>query len=148
MSNVGFRIFLNIDRPDRTLIEQFAGIPVANISDTMNRIACIDTAIKPFNRASLLGPALTVRAPAGDNLMLHKAIDVAEPGDIIVVDGEAGVGHALMGEIMFRYAMSRGVAGFVLDGCIRDVDSLRDLGFPVYAGESTQRGHIRTGLGR
>lgn len=147
MANNGFKVFKEQTRPAYELIASFADIPVANISDVMGRIACIDTEIKAFNKVKLIGPALTVRVPAGDNLMLHKAIDLAQPGDVIVVDGEAGKIRALMGEIMFRYALKRGVAGFVLDGCIRDVDALVDLELAVYARGVNPRGPYKNGPG-
>lgn len=147
MANIGFRIYSSFERPSKSLIESFKDIPVANISDNMGRIACMDTSIKSFNRTRLLGCAFTVRVPAGDNLILHKAIDMAQPGDVIIVDGEGGMNHALMGEIMFRYAISRGVAGFVLDGCIRDVDALSELDFPVFAKGVNPKGPYKNGPG-
>ncbi|SET16719.1 RraA famliy [Natronincola peptidivorans] len=147
MSNVGFRIYTKINRPSRELVEAFADIPVANIADNMGRITCVDSYIKPYNEAKLLGTALTVRAPLGDNLMFHKAIDMAEPGDIIVVDGESNMNHALCGEIMMRLAMKKGIAGFLIDGCIRDVDALKDLDFAVYARGSNPKGPYKNGPG-
>jgi RraA family protein len=147
MANIGFRIHSHIERPSKGLIQKFKDIPVANISDTMGRIACIDTQIKPFNKTKLLGPALTVRVPSGDNLMLHKAMDIAQPGDVIVVDAESGMGHALIGEVMFRYSIKRGIAGYVLDGCIRDVDAVYGLDLPVYARGVNPRGPYKNGPG-
>lgn len=147
MANIGFRIVSDFVRPPAELVEGFRDIPVANISDNMGRIACLDTCIKPFNKTPLLGTAFTVKVAPGDNLMLHKAIDLAKPGDVIVVDGEGSTAHALMGEIMFRYAISRGITGFILDGCIRDVDSLSNLDFPVYAKGVNPKGPYKNGPG-
>ena len=147
MSNVGFRIYTQINRPARELVESFSGIPVANLSDQMGRTACIGTALHPYNHIPLLGTALTVKVPPNDNLMFHKAIDMAEPGDIIVVDGEGSMTHSLCGEIMFTYAMSRGISGFIIDGCIRDVESLRRLDFPVYARGVQPKGPYKNGPG-
>ncbi len=137
MSNVGFRIFSKIERPEREIIE----------ADNMGRITCVDTYIKPFNEVKLLGTAFTVKAPLGDNLMFHKSIDMAQPGDIIVVDGEGDMCHSLCGEIMFRYAMTRGIAGFLIDGCIRDAASLKELNFPVYARGVNPKGPYKNGPG-
>jgi len=147
MGNIGFRIFTAIERPPRELIMRFAGIPVANLADNMGRIPCVDTAIRPFSDAPLLGPAFTVKAPQGDNLMFHKAIDMAAPGDIIVVDGEGDTARALCGEIMYTYAKSRGVAGFVVDGAIRDVYALKGMDFPVYARAVQPNGPYKNGPG-
>lgn len=92
----------------------------------MGRTSCVDTGIKPYNKVKMVGSALTVKAPLGDNLMFHKALDMAQEGDIIVVDGEGCMNHSLVGEVMLRYAMSKGIKGFVIDGFIRDVEAAQD----------------------
>jgi RraA family protein len=147
MPNVGFRICTKITRPPKELIEGFAGLPVANIADNMGRLFCVDPEISPYNSAKLLGPAFTVRAPAGDNLMFHKAIDMAEPGDVLVIDGQGDKVHSLCGEIMVRYAMSRKLGGFVVDGSIRDCGAIRELDFPVYARGVCPMGPYKNGPG-
>jgi len=147
MPNPGFRIFTQIKRPSPSLIVAFEGIPVANISDNMGRLASMSAVIKPYGRPRLLGVAITVKAPVGDNLMFHRAIDLAEPGDVIVVDGQGDMNHSLCGEIMMRYAKKKGIAGFVIDGCIRDVEGLRELDFPVYARGVTPKGPYKNGPG-
>lgn len=147
MPNVGFRIFTAIHRPDRELIEKFRDIPVANICDNMGRIYALDLSIRPFNKVRLLGPALTVKVPLGDNLMFHKAIDMAQPGDIIAVDGEGSQDHSLCGEIMMRTAIKRGIAGFLVNGCIRDVESIADMPLAVYAKGVQPKGPYKNGPG-
>ena len=117
----GFRIFTRINRPDPSLVEAFRDLPVANIADEMNRFGCMDGRIKPLNATPLLGVALTVKAWTADNLLLHKAIDMALPGDIIVVDAQADVGTALIGEIMLRQAVKRRLGGLIIDGAVRDL---------------------------
>lgn len=87
-SGVGLRIFKDFDRPSPSLIAKFKGIPSSNINDEMNRLFCMRHNIKPLNQRPLLGPAFTVKVPMGDNLLLTNAMDLAKPGDIIVVDGE------------------------------------------------------------
>ncbi len=84
---VGLRIFTKINRPDRALVEQFRGIPTSNINDQMNRLYNTNGSIRPMNNVPLLGTAFTVKAPLGDNMMFHRALDLAQPGDVIVVDG-------------------------------------------------------------
>jgi len=147
MPNPGFRMNASIARPPRELVESFAGIPVANIGDNMSRLSCVSAAIKPYGKTRMLGTAVTVRVPVADNLMFHAALDIAEPGDIIVVDGQGDMNHALCGEIMMRYAMTRGIAGFLIDGCIRDVEGLAALDFPVYARGVTPKGPYKNGPG-
>ncbi|HMM22101.1 MAG TPA: RraA family protein [Selenomonadales bacterium] len=147
MANAGFRIYTKINRPDRALVEQFRDLPVANIADEMNRFSCLDARIKPLNRTPLLGTAFTVKARAGDNLMLHKAIDMAQPGDVIVVDGQGDLVNSLTGEIMMRQVLKKGIAGVIIDGAVRDADALHELGLAVYAAGVTPKGPYKNGPG-
>lgn len=148
MSTVGFRIFTKINRPSKALLEQFKGLPASNICDEMNRIGSVSARIKPVNSVPLVGPALTVKEQLGDIMMIHKAISMAEPGDVIVVDGQQGdLVNAMLGELMVQWMMSRGIAGIVIDGAIRDVDTLKKLHFPVYAAGVTPKGPYKSGPG-
>ena len=145
---IGCRIKTHIDRPDPSLVEAFRGIPVANIDDCMNRMASVDAGLKPLNSSPLLGTAFTVRCPAGDNLMFHKALDLAQPGDVLVIAAGGSMSRALCGEIMVTYARSRGLAGFIIDGCVRDRDELAALtDFPVYARGVIPNGPYKNGPG-
>lgn len=143
----GFRIFTKINRPDPQLVEALRGLPVANIADEMNRFGCLSEQLKPLNAIPLLGVAFTVKAWTADNLILHKAIDLAAPGDIIVVDAQGDVGTALIGEIMLRLAIKRQLGGLVIDGAIRDSDALRQMAFPIYAAGYTPKGPFKNGPG-
>lgn len=107
MSNVGFRIISDFQRPEPALVEAFRELPVANIDDCMNRTAAVDGAIRPVNKAKLLGPAFTVKVPEGDNLMFHKAMDMAKPGDVIVIDAGGDPKRAIFGALMINYCKSR-----------------------------------------
>jgi len=147
MSNVGFRVYKRINRPGKALLEQFKGLPVANIADEMNRLGCMDARIRPLNGNPMVGPALTVKARTGDNLMLHRAIDMAEPGDVIVVEDQGDLAHALIGELMMMWAQHRGVAGVVVDGAMRDIDVLRELGIAAYAAGIQPKGPYKSGPG-
>ena len=147
MPVVGFRINTTFQRPSRELIDSFAGLPVANIGDCMNRLACIAGRIRPVNSAPLLGPAFTVRARPGDNLLLHKAIDLAAPGDIIVVDGQGDLVNSLIGELMISWAIRRGVKGFIVDGAVRDITYLKSINTPVYTAGVTPAGPYKEGPG-
>lgn len=146
MANVGFRQFLNIRRPDRRLVELFAGIPTPCIDDNMNRIYGL-SGLKPFNNIPLLGPAFTIKCTGGDNLVFNRAIDLAEPGDILVVDSGGVMDRALCGEIMISYAMSRKLGGFVINGCVRDSEFIAGCGFPVYAMGLSPNGPLKNGPG-
>lgn len=148
MGNVGCRINKNIKRPPVELVEEFRDIPVANIDDCMNRIAAVDSKLKPLNKGKLLGTAFTVKAPAGDNLMFHKALDMAQPGDVLVISTFGSQSRSLCGEIMTRYAIAKGLAGFVVDGCVRDSVEISEISdFPVYAKGVTPNGPYKNGPG-
>lgn len=147
MSNVGFRIYTKIQRPDKELVEGFKGLPTANIADNMNRFFCVDAEIKPLNKCRLLGTAFTVRSSTADNLLLHKALDMAEPGDVIVVDIQGDKINCVTGEIMMTYALKRGIAGFLIDGAVRDSDAVKGLDFAVYARGVTPKGPYKDGPG-
>lgn len=147
MSNIGFRIRTRIDRPSRTLVEGFTDIPVANIADNMNRMSCISARIRPLNSAPLLGTAFTVKVNPGDNLMLHKAIDMTQPGDVIVIDAQGALDNAITGELMVSWMQYRKLAGLIVDGAIRDVGAIRNMHFPVYAAGANPKGPYKNGPG-
>lgn len=144
----GKRIFTKVIRAPREVVEAFRGIPSSNIGDMMNRMFCMNSDLKCFTRnAVMVGTAVTVHCAEGDNGLFHRAIDLAEPGDIIVVNDGGCTGRSLCGEMMYTYAKGKGVAGFVVDGSIRDVDSIDRLGFPVYAKAVTPQGPWKRGTG-
>lgn len=143
----GSRIYLDFARPDRTLVEAFREIPVANIDDCMGRIAAISEKIRPLGRTPLLGTAFTVKVPEGDNLMFHKAMDLAKPGDVIMIDAGGDTKRAIFGELMAHYCMLRGVAGIVVDGSVRDASELESMDIAVYARGVTPNGPYKNGPG-
>ena len=144
----GFRVKRSWTRVSPELVEGFRGLPVANVSDSMARISALGPDIRPMHRSgALVGPALTVRTRPGDNLMLHKAIDVAQPGDVIVVDAGGDLTNSLMGGLMLAHAIKRGVAGFVLNGSIRDAEEIHAQNLPLYARGNTHRGPYKNGPG-
>lgn len=146
--SVGNKIIYDFTRPDKELVEQFRGMPVANIDDNMGRIAAVDSAIVPMNSSPLLGTAFTIRMPQGDNLMFHKAMDMAQPGDVIMIDVGGSVDRAIFGELMANYCRSRGIAGIVCDGAIRDRDGIGQMtDFAVYAKGVTPNGPYKNGPG-
>lgn len=147
MSNQGFRIFTKIERPDKELVEKFRGLPTPNIADNMSRLFCLDSTIKPMNSTNLLGTAFTVRSRTADNLLFHKALDMARPGDVIVVEVHGDTINSVCGEIMMRYAKKRGIGGFLIDGCVRDLGGLKELDFAVFAKGATPMGPYKDGPG-
>ncbi|GGP15820.1 RraA family protein [Oceanobacillus neutriphilus] len=134
MSNFGNRVYSKVNRPEKELVEQFSNLEVADISDCMNKMGCIDSSIRPFNDVNLLGTAVTVKVPGGNNLMFHAALSLAKEGDVIVVDGEGYTGRGICGENMIEIARQKGIRGFVVDGAIRDSKAaVNSKDFPVFA---------------
>ncbi|MCK8786109.1 RraA family protein [Roseomonas sp. NAR14] len=130
------------------MAERFSRLPVANVSDSMSRMTAGGARLRPMHAGGVLaGPALTVKARPGDNLMIHKAIGLAEPGDVIVVDAGGDLTNALMGEMMLMQMIRRGVGGIVLNGAIRDSAYIRGQSFPVFAAGVTHRGPYKDGPG-
>jgi RraA family protein len=129
------------------LLDGLAAIPVACISDVMQRLVAGGAVLRPSGAAALCGTAITVRVPPGDNLMVHKAIDLARPGDVIVVDAGGDLTNAIIGERMVTVAQHKGLGGFVIFGAIRDAAHLRTCGFPVFAAGLTHRGPYKNGPG-
>jgi RraA family protein len=146
----GFRIRTEIDRPDPDLIAGFAAFDTPAISDLLNRLFTMDSGIKPMTDPSLriLGPACTVKVFPGDNLMVHKSLDIAAPGDVVVIDTSGSSLTAVLGDLISTKARHRGIAGFVVDGLVRDIEAIAELeGFPVFARGVTPIGPLHRGPG-
>lgn len=144
--NVGCRIYRNIMRAPKGMVERFRGIPTSNIGDQMNRLYCM-YGITSMNRKQMAGTAITIKAPMGDNLMVGRALELAEPGDVLVIDSGGTMNRSIMGELMLTYAQERGLAGVVVDGCIRDIEGVRALDIPVFAKGITPQGPFKMGPG-
>ena len=145
---IGFRILKRKKRVALDIAKEFLTLPVANVSDSMWRLTAGGSRLRPMHKSGqMAGPALTVKSRPGDNLMLHKAIDMAEPGDIIVCDAGGDLTNSLMGELMLAHAIKRGVGGFVLNGAVRDVEAFLDVNLPVFAAGVSHRGPYKDGPG-
>jgi RraA family protein len=142
---IGFRIEPPPPRPPAEVIEAFRPIATSHLSDNMGRLYAA-IGLRRYNATGkLVGPAFTVKTRPGDNLMIHKALDLASPGDVLVVDGGGDQTNALVGELMAMHARRRGLAGFVIDGAIRDSAFFTD--YPCYARAHVHRGPYRDGPG-
>lgn len=151
MSNMGFRVRGGIERAAPSVVAGFseARPPTPNVADVMGRFGAVGQGVHPINGDDvyLVGTAVTVKTHPSDNLMVHKALDLAKPGDAIVVDAGGDMAHAILGELMCTYARSRGVVGFVVDGPVRDGASIRKMGYPVFAKGLSPRGPYKEGPG-
>ncbi len=129
------------------LVESFRGKPTAIVSDCLERLPGA-VGLRPFHRGKyLVGSAFTVKVRPGDNAMIHQALEFIRPGEVLVVDGGGQVERALIGEIIKEIALSRGVAGFVVDGAIRDLSSFTRDDFPCFARDVIHKGPYKTGPG-
>ena len=130
------------------LARQFLQVPVANVSDCMSRMTAGGARLRPMHDGTAMaGPAFTIKTRPGDNLLIHKALKLAQPGDVIVVDAGGDLTNALIGEIMVGEAKLKGLGGIVINGAIRDSAVIRKDGFPVFAAGVTHRGPYKDGPG-
>lgn len=145
---LGLQILKRTRAVPEHLVRAYTGIPVANISDCMARISGGGPRLRPMHkRGYMAGCALTVKTRPGDNLMIHKALTMAQSGDVIVVDGGGDLTNALFGEIMVATAIGRGLAGVVLNGAVRDSEEIGEGEFPLYAAGINHRGPYKDGPG-
>jgi regulator of RNase E activity RraA len=146
--SVGLRILRRTRTVSPEIIERFRSLPVANVSDSMARMSAGGASLRPMHAGGgLAGPALTVKTRPGDNLMFHKALDLAEAGDVIVVDAGGDLTNSLMGELMLAHAETKRLAGIVVYGAVRDVAYIRSRNFPLFAAGITHRGPYKDGPG-
>jgi RraA family protein len=146
----GFRIRYDIDRTPSEIVEELARFDTPAISDLMNRLYTVHDNIRVLTdpKMPVIGPACTVKCYPGDNLMVHKSLDVAQPGDVLVIDTSQSVNGAVIGDLISTKARHRGIAGVVVDGLIRDLPEIRALGdFPVFARGVTPIGPLHRGPG-
>ena len=131
------------------LVEAFRTIPVAVAGDCMGRISgtCGLQRYHQDINISICGPAITVKVRPGDNLMIHKALEQAQAGDVVVIDGGGDVTQALIGGLIRTTALRKQIAGFVVDGAIRDLAEWADGQVPVFAKAHTHRGPDKSGPG-
>jgi RraA family protein len=146
----GFRIETRVERPSPETVAGLGEFETPAASDLMNRLYTMAPTIRNLTADDLqvLGPACTVKVYPGDNLMVHKALDIAQAGDVIVIDTSGSTMTAVLGDLISTKARHRGIAGFVVDGLVRDLGGIRGLGdFPVFARGVTPIGPLHRGPG-
>jgi 4-hydroxy-4-methyl-2-oxoglutarate aldolase len=131
---VGFRVQAPWKRPEEAMLNAFGNASSAQVADCMSRLGAMDVGIKPiWHSPRVIGSALTVWCHAGDNLMLHKAISLAMPGDIVVMNTQGNVTNSGFGELIATSAVQVGIRAVIVDGTVRDVEAIQALKLPVYA---------------
>ncbi len=145
---IGFRFQSEIKRADQNIIDELKKYPTPNIADAMNRFRVMDAGMRPVNEGDFVaGPAVTVMCAPGDNLMFHKALQLAKPGDVIVGNYFGTNNTAGFGGLMARTAKRVGIAGLIIDGAVRDGDDFKELGLPVYSRTVVASGCFKDGPG-
>lgn len=132
--SVGFRVFRRIGRPPSDVVAGLAALETTIISDAMHRFGGMAANIRPAApEMRMAGPAITVRVAPGDNLMVYEAFAVALPGDVIVIESRGCTSVAQWGDLTSLAAKGLGLAGVVMDGSLRDLKGIGEVGFPVFA---------------
>jgi 4-hydroxy-4-methyl-2-oxoglutarate aldolase len=150
MANVGklgFRVLPSPPRISDELLGRFRGLASSNLADAMGRFNFMDPGIRQRSGLPLCGLAVTVNCRPADNLMVHKALQVAEPGDIVVVATSGNTASSVFGELMCHTAVARRIGGIIVDGAIRDIDGITRLGLPAYSRTVSPGGCDKDGPG-
>jgi 4-hydroxy-4-methyl-2-oxoglutarate aldolase len=144
-----YDVVKNFPRPDRSLVEALGKVQTATLHEAMGKRGALPHYIKPIGlECALCGVAFTVKSRPGDNLMLHKALTLACPRDVLVVDNDGFLEAGLWGEIITIAAMQKGIVGIVTNGAVRDTKQIRDLGFPVFCAGISIKGTTKAVPGK
>lgn len=142
-------VIRDIERVDADVVRQAGAFPSSILADVAGRRGALHGRIQPLAPSMrFAGTAVTVEVRPGDNLMIHAAMAIAKPGDVILVDGKGDLSSALMGEIMSQQCVALGIAAVVIDGAVRDSEAIRELGFPMYAAGLNPNGPTKSISGR
>lgn len=148
MTQFGFRLYTDFPRPAPGLVEGFKGAASGNVGDALGRSAAMDHHIKPVAPGmAFCGVAFTIKARPVDNLVVWKALQLARPGDVLVVATMGHVAHSTWGDLTSRVAAARGLAAMVTDGAVRDVSGIVEAGMPVFAAAVTPNSPHKDGPG-
>ncbi|MEA5083652.1 MAG: RraA family protein [Lachnospiraceae bacterium] len=132
--NIGHRIIKDINRVSAELLTEIATFSTTELCDGATVFNAMDYEIKPrTSNKKIVGPAITVKVPIGASVAAMKAIEIAQAGDIIVIDGHGCCNNALWGDMRSYMASLKNINGVVIDGAFRDIDENEDLDFPVFA---------------
>ena len=137
-------IVRNIERADAAVIERLGAAGTATVHEAIGRVGFVGTHLRPIqNDTKIAGSAVTVLSHPGDNMMIHAAVEMCGPGDILVVTNTAPSTHGMFGDLLATSLMARGVRGLVLDAGVRDTPDLRSMGFPVWSQHVSCQGTVK-----
>ncbi len=146
--NLGFIIHTRVERPPQHLVAPFKEFIACNVCDALGRFGAMHYSIKPVAPGmKMAGTAITVRTRPCDNLLIYKAIELAQPGDVLVIANYEYETNATWGDLTSMMAKARGLAGMVTDGLARDIVGLREVGLPVFARGLTPNSPMKDGPG-
>lgn len=143
-----YDIIKNYKRPTKELLDAYSKMQAATLHEAMGKRGAMQNDIRPiWPETTVVGSALTVKTFAGDNLMLHKAVSMAKPGDILVVSVDGFLEAGIWGEIITVAAMQKGIVGLITDGSVRDTVPIKELGFPVFSRGISMKGTTKQNPG-
>jgi 4-hydroxy-4-methyl-2-oxoglutarate aldolase len=139
----------DFERVSAEIVKEAGKFQASILADVAGRRGTLDGRVRALDPSMrIAGPALTVEVRPGDNLMIHAAMALAKPGDVLVVDGKGDTTCALMGAIMINQCIALGIAGVILDAALRDSEEIRGMGFPVYSAGTNPNGPTKFVPGR
>lgn len=145
---LGYRIKESSEKPSKELVKKFKGYPTGNVVDAMDRTGAMNYKIKPVDSSmKMVGVALTVKARPCDNLIIYKALEMAEDGDVLVITNGEYTGASTWGDLTSMIGAQKKIAGMVTDGLIRDIQGISEVGLPVYAQGSSPNSPFKDGPG-
>ena len=141
-------IVRNIDRADSSVIDRLAVAGTATVHEAIGRVGYVGPHLKPIQLdTKIAGSAVTVLSHPGDNIMIHAAVEMCQPGDVLVVANTAPSTHGMFGDLLATSLMARGVRGLITDAGVRDTADLRSMGFPVWAQHVSCQGTVKNSPG-
>jgi len=141
-------IVRNIDRADSSVIDRLAVAGTATVHEAIGRVGYVGPHLKPIQLdTKIAGSAVTVLSHPGDNIMIHAAVEMCQPGDVLVVANTAPSTHGMFGDLLATSLIARGVRGLVIDAGVRDTADLRSMGFPVWAQHVSCQGTVKNSPG-